>query len=142
MLINYYFIGKLTEKLMIEKDKRVKLMSEIIKGVRVIKFHVWERYFIDKVSGMLCYILPYYYILAKHLLFLGYRKHEIVNLKKRKYLDALCVYFWATTPVTISILTFSTYIFLGGQLTASKVSVYQSLTLKIIVYQKLCFKMY
>jgi len=47
-----------------------------------------------------------------------------VNLKKRKYLDALCVYFWATTPVTISILTFSTYIFLGGQLTAAKVSVY------------------
>lgn len=42
-------------------------------------------------------------------------------LKKRKYLDALCVYFWATTPVTISVLTFSTYIFLGGQLTAAKV---------------------
>ncbi|XP_060844608.1 ATP-binding cassette sub-family C member 10 [Rhopalosiphum padi] len=94
-------IGKLTEKLMQEKDKRVKLMSEIIKGIRVIKFHVWEKYFIDKVSD--------------------YRKLEVVNLKKRKYLDALCVYFWATTPVTISMLTFSTYIFLGGQLTASKV---------------------
>lgn len=57
-------------------------------------------------------------------LFSDYREPEIKYLKKRKYLDALCVYFWATTPVTISILTFSTYIFLGGQLTAAKVSVY------------------
>jgi len=111
---------------MTEKDKRVKLMSEIIRGIRVIKFHVWEKYFIDKVSGMLCYILLFYYILVKTVLFLDYRKLEVLNLKKRKYLDALCVYFWATTPVTISMLTFSTYIFLGGQLTASKVSVYQS----------------
>lgn len=44
-----------------EKDKRVKLMSEIIKGIRVIKFHVWEQYFIDKVSGMSCCILLSYY---------------------------------------------------------------------------------
>lgn len=39
-----------------EKDKRVKLMSEIIRGIRVIKYHVWEKYFIDKVSGMLLLI--------------------------------------------------------------------------------------
>jgi len=36
-----------------EKDKRVKLMSEIIRGIRVIKYHIWEKYFIDKVSSML-----------------------------------------------------------------------------------------
>lgn len=35
-----------------EKDKRVKLMSEIIRGIRIIKYHVWEKYFIHKVSGM------------------------------------------------------------------------------------------
>jgi len=124
-----------------EKDKRVKLMSEIIRGIRVIKFHVWENYFIDKVSGMLCFILLFYYVLVKTVLFLDYRKLEVLNLKKRKYLDALCVYFFATTPITISMLTFSTYIFLGGQLTASKVSVYHSSTIKINVYEKLHFKM-
>lgn len=42
-------------------------------------------------------------------------------MKGRKYLDALCVYFWATTPVAISILTFSTYVLLGNQLTAATV---------------------
>lgn len=51
-LINYliFLTGKFTEKLMNKKDKRVKLMSEIIKGIRVIKYHVWEKYFINKVS--------------------------------------------------------------------------------------------
>jgi len=29
-------------------------------------------------------------------------------LRSRKYLDALCVYFWATTPIIIAILTFAT----------------------------------
>lgn len=47
------FIGRLTGKLMNEKDKRVKLMSEIIRGIRVIKYYVWEKYFIDKISSML-----------------------------------------------------------------------------------------
>lgn len=60
---------------------------------------------------------------CNYKIFVGYRKPEVLYLKKRKYLDALCVYFWATTPVTISILTFSTYIFLGGQLTAAKVGI-------------------
>lgn len=42
-------------------------------------------------------------------------------MKGRKYLDALCVYFWATTPVLISILTFSTYVLLGNSLDAKTV---------------------
>lgn len=110
-----------------EKDKRVKIMSEIIRGVRVIKFHVWEKYFIDKVSSKSIWFPLFDIVICERykfvVLFLGYRKPEVLYLKKRKYLDALCVYFWATTPVTISILTFSTYIYLGGQLTAAKVSV-------------------
>lgn len=42
---------------MSEKDKRVKLMSEIIRGIRVIKYYVWEKYFIDKIGGKLIFIL-------------------------------------------------------------------------------------
>ena len=45
------------------------------------------------------------------------------SLKGRKYLDAWCVYFWATTPVIISILTFTTYALLGNKLTAAKVQI-------------------
>ena len=52
-----------------------------------------------------------------------HRSAELKSLKGRKYLDALCVYFWATTPVLISILTFATYIAMGHTLTAAKVKV-------------------
>jgi len=50
------------------------------------------------------------------------RKHELLALRGRKYLDAMCVYFWATTPVLVSILSFGTYALMGNQLTAAKVS--------------------
>merc|ERR1719394_985685 len=49
------------------------------------------------------------------------RSKELKFLKGRKYLDAICVYLWATTPVLISVLTFATYVLLGNTLTAAKV---------------------
>lgn len=40
-------------------------------------------------------------------------------MSKRKYLDALCVYFWATTPVLMCLLTFSVYILMDQPLNAA-----------------------
>jgi hypothetical protein len=51
----------------------------------------------------------------------GLRELELKQLRGRKYLDALCVYFWATTPVVMSIFTFATYVLLGNKLTAATV---------------------
>lgn len=50
---------------------------------------------------------------------LGLRKREMQSLSKRKYLDAMCVYFWATTPIIINLLTFSASTFLGLPMTAA-----------------------
>uniref|UniRef100_A0A1A8RGJ1 ATP-binding cassette, sub-family C (CFTR/MRP), member 10 n=1 Tax=Nothobranchius rachovii TaxID=451742 RepID=A0A1A8RGJ1_9TELE len=83
------------------KDDRVKLMTEILFGIRVIKFYNWEPHFTQKVSE--------------------HRKQELSYLRAIKYLDAMCVYTWAALPVIISILTFVTYVLLGHQLTAAKV---------------------
>ncbi|KAK2918532.1 ATP-binding cassette sub-family C member 10 [Channa argus] len=83
------------------KDSRVKLMTEILFGIRVIKFYNWEPHFTQKVADC--------------------RKQELSHLKAIKYLDAMCVYTWAALPVVISILTFVTYVLLGHQLTAAKV---------------------
>ncbi|XP_028396229.1 LOW QUALITY PROTEIN: multidrug resistance-associated protein 7-like [Dendronephthya gigantea] len=94
-------IRKYSENMMEKKDARVKVMNEILYGIRVIKFYAWERMFSSKVHEL--------------------RSGELKNLKGMKYLDALCVYFWATTPVLISILTFCTYVLLGNTLTAAKV---------------------
>lgn len=94
-------IGQLSTKLMEKKDQRVAHMTELLRGIRVLKVHVWEERFLEKV--------------------LNIRQYELKYLKGRKYLDALCVYFWATTPVVISILTFATYSLMGHQLTAATV---------------------
>uniref|UniRef100_A0A672ZF74 ATP-binding cassette, sub-family C (CFTR/MRP), member 10 n=1 Tax=Sphaeramia orbicularis TaxID=375764 RepID=A0A672ZF74_9TELE len=87
--------------MLLHKDSRVKLMTEILFGIRVIKFYNWESHFTQKVAHS--------------------RKQELSHLKAIKYLDALCVYTWAALPVVISILTFVTYVLLGHQLTAAKV---------------------
>lgn len=78
-------------------------MTEILFGIRVIKFYAWEPHFTQKVAEC--------------------RKEELSHLKAIKYLDALCVYTWAALPVVISITTFVTYVLLGNQLTAAKVGV-------------------
>ena len=94
-------IGQLSQDMMRHKDERVKLISEIIYGIRTIKMNAYENYFIDRMNLV--------------------RQKELKALRGRKYLDAFCVYFWATTPVLISVLTFSTYTLLGNQLTPAKV---------------------
>ncbi|MBN3317851.1 MRP7 protein, partial [Atractosteus spatula] len=83
------------------KDSRVKLMTEVLSGMRVIKFYTWEKHFAEKITGC--------------------RKQELAHLKTIKYLDAVCVYTWAALPVVISIITFITYVLLGHELTAAKV---------------------
>lgn len=40
-------------------------------------------------------------------------------LSKQKYLDACCVYFWATTPVIINLLTFGTAALISTPMTAA-----------------------
>lgn len=47
------------------------------------------------------------------------RQKEIKALSKQKYLDALCVFFWAITPTIIKLLTFGTAVVLGQSLTAA-----------------------
>ena len=94
-------IAQLSQEMMLYKDERVKLVSEIIYGIRTIKMNAYENYFMNRMNVV--------------------REKELSALRGRKYLDAFCVYFWATTPVLISVLTFTTYTLLGNQLTAAKV---------------------
>ncbi|XP_058646611.1 ATP-binding cassette sub-family C member 10 isoform X2 [Onychostoma macrolepis] len=87
--------------MLLHKDGRVKLMTEILFGIRVLKYYNWEEHFTQKIAEA--------------------RKKELHHLKLLKYLDAVCVYTWSALPVVISILTFITYVLLGNNLTAAKV---------------------
>ncbi|XP_045397976.1 ATP-binding cassette sub-family C member 10 isoform X3 [Lemur catta] len=89
------------QEMLQHKDARVKLMAELLSGIRVIKFCGWEQALGARVEA--------------------YRARELGRLCVIKYLDAACVYLWAALPVVISIIIFITYVLMGHQLTATKV---------------------
>ncbi|NXG68980.1 MRP7 protein, partial [Baryphthengus martii] len=89
------------QEMLKHKDTRVKLMTEFLCGIRVIKFYTWEKHFSTRINAC--------------------RAKEVQKLRAMKYLDAVCVYLWAALPVVVSIVIFITYVLLGHQLTATKV---------------------
>ncbi|XP_034846302.1 multidrug resistance-associated protein 7 isoform X2 [Mirounga leonina] len=78
-----------------------QLITELLSGIRVIKFFGWEQALGARVEAC--------------------RARELGRLWVIKYLDAACVYLWAALPVVISIVIFITYVLMGHQLTATKV---------------------
>nr|XP_006202029.1 multidrug resistance-associated protein 7 isoform X1 [Vicugna pacos] len=89
------------QEMLQHKDARVKLVTELLSGIRVIKFFGWEQALGARVEAS--------------------RTRELGRLRVIKYLDAACVYLWAALPVVIAIIIFITYVLMGHQLTATKV---------------------
>ena len=58
---------------------------------------------------------------AVHQQVAGARRFELSALAIRKYLDALCVYFWAATQLLFSVTTFGLMVLLGQSLTPAVV---------------------
>lgn len=96
-----YKIALISNKLLFYKDERIKLTTKLITGIKTIKMNNWQMIYSKSINEL--------------------RTKEIKMLKRKKYLDAVCVYFWAVTPVICSFLTFSTFVLLGNKLTASNV---------------------
>ena len=94
-------IAAVSRRMMGFKDKRVQLINELLHQIRTIKSMALEPRFQRKIEAV--------------------RRKEMGSLTTRKYLDAMCVYFWATTPILVSLATFSMYALLGNQLTAARV---------------------
>nr|XP_010972089.1 ATP-binding cassette sub-family C member 10 isoform X2 [Camelus bactrianus] len=89
------------QEMLQHKDARVKLVTELLSGIRVIKFFGWEQALGARIEAC--------------------RTRELGRLRVIKYLDAACVYLWAALPVVIAIIIFITYVLMGHQLTATKV---------------------
>ncbi|KAL0039364.1 hypothetical protein WJX79_004967 [Trebouxia sp. C0005] len=90
-----------SERMMAHKDARLQLMGELLRGIHQVKLSAWEPRFITKVNEA--------------------RTGEMKALAVRKYLDALCVYFWAATSLLFSLFTFGLFVLLGHKLTAEVV---------------------
>lgn len=88
-------------KMMVKCDMRVKLMNELLSGIRVLKFYAWEEAFRAKVEAI--------------------RHEQCVFLKKIAFIVA--VFFTLVlqaVPVFMPVLIFYTYVKLGHTLDAAK----------------------
>lgn len=72
------------------KDSRIKLMNEILNGIKVLKLYAWELAFKDKV--------------------LAIRQEELKVLKKSAYLAAMGTFTWVCTPFLVALSTFAVYV--------------------------------
>ncbi|KFP60508.1 Canalicular multispecific organic anion transporter 2, partial [Cariama cristata] len=72
------------------KDSRIKLMNEILGGMKVLKLYAWEPSFSEKV--------------------LEIRKNELQVLKKSAYLNSLSTFAWISAPFLVALTTFAVYV--------------------------------
>lgn len=63
------------------KDSRIKLMNEILNGIKVLKLYAWENSFKEKV--------------------LAIRQKELNVLRKTAYLGALSTMAWTSAPFLV-----------------------------------------
>lgn len=89
--INGYIANRvkvLQIKQMKNKDERVKLMNEILNGIKVLKLYAWEPSFEEQV--------------------LKIRTKEVKVLKQAAYLNAGTSFIWSCAPFLVSVLTLPT----------------------------------
>uniref|UniRef100_A0A8B9LNS1 Multidrug resistance-associated protein 1 n=1 Tax=Astyanax mexicanus TaxID=7994 RepID=A0A8B9LNS1_ASTMX len=72
------------------KDNRIKLMNEVLNGIKVLKLYAWELAFKDKVSTI--------------------RESELRVLKKAAYLGAISTFTWVCAPFLVALSTFAVYV--------------------------------
>ncbi|XP_052804271.1 multidrug resistance-associated protein 1-like isoform X1 [Mya arenaria] len=91
------------------KDSRIKLMNEVLNGIKVLKLYAWEPSFEKKI--------------------LEVRNKELNVIKKAAYLGAVSTFFWSSAPFLVTLATFATYILIDdqNQLDANKAFVSLSL---------------
>uniref|UniRef100_A0A0A9DMU8 ABC transporter C family member 13 n=1 Tax=Arundo donax TaxID=35708 RepID=A0A0A9DMU8_ARUDO len=87
--------------MMKQKDGRISCAGELLAHIRTVKMYSWEKLFTERLVER--------------------RELEVKHLATRKYLDAWCVYFWATTPTLFSLFTFSIFAITGHPLDAATV---------------------
>ncbi|BFZ17596.1 hypothetical protein BsWGS_20635 [Bradybaena similaris] len=95
-------------KQIILKDQRLKLMNEILNGVKVLKLYAWEPSFQAKLTQI--------------------RQAEIVQLKKSAIYQSVSTLCWLLSPVLVTLLTFIAYVLITQEsLTPNKAFVAMNL---------------
>ncbi|XP_042637031.1 ATP-binding cassette sub-family C member 3 [Orycteropus afer afer] len=72
------------------KDTRLKLMSEILGGIKVLKLYAWELSFLKQVGSI--------------------RQSELQLLRKTTFLRTICTFIWICTPFLVTLITLGLYV--------------------------------
>jgi ATP-binding cassette subfamily C (CFTR/MRP) protein 10 len=78
-------------------DKRLKKLSEMLQGVRVLKYYAWEAFFSGQVHEL--------------------RMQELAQLRRMAILRAVTTFSIVGTPLLVTLSTFGLYTRLGNKLT-------------------------
>ncbi|XP_043710203.1 ABC transporter C family member 3-like [Telopea speciosissima] len=98
-------LGKLEEKfhgeLMDSKDRRMKMTSEALRNMRILKLQGWEMKFLDKIIKL--------------------RNFETSWLKKLLYTSAINSFLFFSAPMFVSMITFGLCVLMGIPLESGKI---------------------
>ncbi|KAI7818635.1 P-loop containing nucleoside triphosphate hydrolase protein [Gamsiella multidivaricata] len=72
------------------KDSRIKLMNELLNGIRVVKLYAWENTLLQKILTVR-------------------NEFELKMMKKMGYISSVQMFTWASTPFLVSLTNFSVY---------------------------------
>uniref|UniRef100_A0A0P6J763 Canalicular multispecific organic anion transporter 1 n=1 Tax=Heterocephalus glaber TaxID=10181 RepID=A0A0P6J763_HETGA len=91
------------------KDKRLKIMNEILSGIKILKYFAWEPSFKDNVNNL--------------------RKKELKNLLLFGQLQSLIIFFLQLAPILVSVTTFSVYVLVDSNNVLDAEKAFTSITL-------------
>ncbi|XP_071386567.1 ATP-binding cassette sub-family C member 2 [Centroberyx affinis] len=72
------------------KDKRLKIMNEILNGIKILKLYAWEPSFQAQVEGI--------------------REEELIVMRKFAYLNSVSTFIFACAPALVSLATFAVFV--------------------------------
>jgi hypothetical protein len=70
---------------MLIKDQRIKMMNEILNGIRVLKLYAWEMAFIRSISHI--------------------REKELQYIRQKAIVSVISHILWTFTPILVRIRT-------------------------------------
>uniref|UniRef100_A0A6G1SHL7 ABC-type glutathione-S-conjugate transporter n=1 Tax=Aceria tosichella TaxID=561515 RepID=A0A6G1SHL7_9ACAR len=106
-------LGYYQKKVMHEKDKRIKLLSEMINGIKIIKIHAWEESFRQRTEAI--------------------RASEIANLIKQIWYSAFITFAFTSLPFFVALASFATFVLIDSNNVLDASTAFVSLSLFNII---------
>ncbi|XP_008280640.1 ATP-binding cassette sub-family C member 2 [Stegastes partitus] len=72
------------------KDQRLKIMNEILNGIKILKLYAWEPSFQEQVEGI--------------------RKQELKVMRKFAYLTSFSTFIFSCAPALVSVVSFAVFV--------------------------------